>query len=469
MKTLIKQTTICILFSLSQLLAQDYNIQIDSIFQAYNSDSTPGCAIAVVKDGKIVYKKGYGVADFEHNIPITPQSVFYIGSVSKQFVAACTALLEEEGKLSFDDEIHEYIPELPSYPYPVTIRQLIHHTSGLRDYLDLGFLGEIDWYDYVSKQEIINLIARQEKLNFKPGDQHSYCNTGYFLLALVVERVSGLAFKDYAKKYIFDPLKMTSSHFHDDPFHIIPNRAWSYQENENGGYKFIVWRFSAVGSGGLYSTVEDLYKWDQNFYHNILGKGRKAFIDTLEKPGRLNDGSAAGNYAFAMVNETYNGLKIINHTGSMGGYRAYYARFPEENFSVITLGNLSSFNAKAMSRKVADLFLAARMTFAKNEKDIRETDNSYKDYQLTAPEEYKGNFYTSELPANYEIKIKNDDLFVSAQSEFVDNKILVPTDKDRFLIDNWLEFVFIRNQSGKVSGFVLNMKGGIQDIVFVKK
>ena len=328
--------------------------KIDKLFSPWNKPNSPGCALAIIKDGKIIYKKGYGMANLELNVPITPKTVFYIGSCSKQFVAFSIALLAKKKKISLDDDIRKYIPELPDYGTPITIRHLIHHISGLRDFFTLEDIAGIP-FGFYHKDDVLSLIARQKELNFKPGDEYLYSNTGYFLLALIVERVSGMSFREFAEKNIFKPLKMNHSCFQDDYTRIIKNRASGYFPGEKGEFKNFISTFDCVGSGGLYTSVEDLYLWDQNFYHCKVGG--KELIEQIQTPGVLNNGEKI-NYAFGLVIGSYRGLKTVSHRGALGGYRAGMIRFPEQRFSVIILSNLSSFNPMKMCEKIADIFLA---------------------------------------------------------------------------------------------------------------
>ena len=300
--------------------------EVDAIFAEWDQPDSPGCALAVIHEGEIVYKNGYGMANLEHGVTITPTTVFYSGSVSKQFVALSIALLAEQGKLAFDDDIRAYLPEIPEYDRTITIRHLIHHTSGLRDYLQLGFLAGRSYLDSMSEEEVLALIARQDELNFSPGDQYLYSNSGYFLLAEIVKRVSGQTLREFAQDHILGPLGMADSHFHDDNTMVVPRRADGYFKRDDGDWGVMTMRFALVGSGGLYTTVEDLLRWDQNFYHNTLGAVLQALIDTTLTRGILTSGDAV-SYAFALGVGAYRGLKTVGHSGSLGGYRADLRRF----------------------------------------------------------------------------------------------------------------------------------------------
>ncbi|TEU09344.1 MAG: serine hydrolase, partial [Candidatus Aminicenantes bacterium] len=307
-------------------------------------------------DGKIIYKQGYGLANLELNVPIIPQSVFYIGSVSKQFVTMCIAILDKQGKLSLDGDIRKYVPELPDYGPPITVRHLIYHTSGLRDYLTLLAIAGIDFGTY-HEDDVVELIAQQKELNFAPGEEYLYSNSGYFLLAVIVERASGKSLRKFAEQNIFKPLGMKNSHFHDDYRILIKNRASGYFPAEEGRYKNFISTFDCVGSGGLFTSVEDLFLWDQNFYHHKVGG--KDLIDLMHTKGKLNSGEEL-DYAFALSIGEYKGLKTVGHGGALGGYRSTLVRFPEQNFSVICLSNLSSFNPSKLARQVADIYLAGQ-------------------------------------------------------------------------------------------------------------
>jgi len=215
----------------------DLTDKVDELFKQWDKEDSPGAAVGIFKDGRIIYARGYGMANLEYNIPITPQSVFRVGSVSKQFTAMCIALLVEQGKMSLDDDIRKYLPEMPELDTPVTIRHMVHHTSGIRGYLKLqGLAGKSGGFFYTS-QEVVDLLSRQKELNFNSGDKYSYSNSGYFLLAEIAGRASGLRTSEFAKKYIFDPLGMNSTHFHDDPKMIVKNRASGYLPKEGDGFK----------------------------------------------------------------------------------------------------------------------------------------------------------------------------------------------------------------------------------------
>ena len=280
--------------------------KVDELFTDWNKSDSPGCAIAIIKDGEVIYSRGYGIANLEHDIPISTTSVFDIASTSKQFVAMSVALLARQSKLFLDDKIQAYLPEIQHYQQPITIRHLIHHTSGLRDYIILMDLSGFCWDNHCPNDEIISLIARQQELNFQPGTEYLYSNTGYLLLGEIVKRVSGKSLRAFTDEHIFVPLKMNHTHFRDDFREIIRDRATGYTPKDNGGFKIDMSLLDVVGDGGLHTTVDDLCLWDANFYQNIIGGYGKDLIDEMLVPGKLNNGEVL-NYAFGLEIRSYRG------------------------------------------------------------------------------------------------------------------------------------------------------------------
>lgn len=331
--------------------------QVDKVFAQWDKPDSPGCELAVIKDGPIVYKRGYGMANLEHNIPMSPASIMDTGSVSKQFTAMAIALLAEQAKLSFDDDVRKYLPELPQYEAPITIRQLIHHTSGIRDYLTLMSIAGMRDDDYYVDGEVVNLLSRQKELNFKPGSEFLYSNSGYFLLSQIVKRASGKSLREFADENMFKPLGMTRTKFYDDHNEIVKNRAASYVPRRSGGFQIAATALDMVGDGNVFTCVEDLFLWDQNFYHNKLGKGGPELINQVLTRGTLNSGEKI-DYAFGLVIGDYRGLRIVEHGGAFVGYRAITMRFPDQRFSVILQCNLGSMNPSNLARRVADIYLS---------------------------------------------------------------------------------------------------------------
>jgi CubicO group peptidase (beta-lactamase class C family) len=327
--------------------------KIDRVFSELDKTNSPGCALAVLKNGKILYTRGYGMSNLEYSIAITPASIFHVASISKQFTAAAIQRLALEGKLSLDDDVRKYVPEVPEVGYRITLANLIHHTSGLRDQWDLQALAGWRDGDLITEDDVLEMMQRQQGLNFRPGDEYVYCNTGYTLLGVVVKRVTGVSLRRYADSVFFQPLGMTSTHFHSDHSEIVPNRTSAYTR-DGGKWTINIPVFDNYGATSLFTTVGDLAKWDENFYTAAVGG--KAFIDAMLKPGLFNNG-AAQNYASGLALGEYKGRRTVEHAGSDAGYRANFLRFPEEHFSVIILANLGEVNPSSLCRRVADLFL----------------------------------------------------------------------------------------------------------------
>jgi CubicO group peptidase (beta-lactamase class C family) len=334
----------------------DVQAKVDAVFHEYDRTDSPGCALGVYRDGTVVYERGYGMANLELGIVNSPQTVFDIGSTAKQFTAFSIHLLAREGKLSLDDDIRKWIPEVPSYSKPVTIRHLLHHTSGLRDYIEIMALQGVQEEDWTTDEDALGAISRQKAPNFVAGDEYLYSNTGYFLLSLVVKRASGKSLRDFAQERIFGPLGMHHTQFNESHTRIIPNRATGYAKSDRGGFGIAMGDWEQNGDGGLQTTVEDLQLWDQNFYEPKVGD--RALLDDMLTVGVLNSGKKI-TYASALGLGTYRGLRIVAHGGAWVGYRAQLLRFPEQHFSVACLCNLAEATPTALAKGVADVYLAS--------------------------------------------------------------------------------------------------------------
>lgn len=329
--------------------------KIDQLFTTWAKASSPGCALALIESDKIVYQQGYGMANLEYNIPITPKTIFHVASVSKQFAAMAIALLADEDKLSLDDDVRHHISELPDFGDTITIRHLLHHTSGLRDQWELLVLAGWRMDDVITTADVLDLVQSQQELNFKPGEEHLYCNTGYTLLGLIVERVSGKSLHEFCHEKLFQPLGMHSTHFHDDHEMIVANRAYSYAPKDNNGFRHSVLSYATAGATSLFTTVEDLARWEQNFYVGAIGG--QDVMQQMQAHGVLNDGEEI-DYALGLVVTDYRGLKVVQHSGGDAGYRSHLMRFPEQHVSIAILCNLSTMNAGELAQRVAELYLA---------------------------------------------------------------------------------------------------------------
>ena len=333
--------------------------KVDQIFSVFDKPGSPGCSLGVIRDGSFVYRKAYGLGTLEIGVPLSPQSVFYMGSVSKQFTAASVVLAEEQGYLSLDDNVRKYIPELPDYGHAITLRQMIHQTSGFRDFFTLLSLSGHDILDFNSPEEILKIVTRQQGLNNVPGDEWIYSNTNYFLLGVVIKRATKKSLAAFAGENIFKPLGMSHTLFYDDRTLVVPGRVAAYDSSQHGSFS-VNWSttYEVVGGGGLMSTVDDLLLWDRNFYANRLGKG--TLVQELQMPGALNNANKI-SYAMGLDLGNYRGLPIVEHGGALFGYRTELLRFPEQKFTVVCLCNIANAMPENLARKVADRYLVDQL------------------------------------------------------------------------------------------------------------
>lgn len=335
--------------------------RIDAVFKDYGP-TTPGCALGVYNKGKILYAKGYGMADLNLGVPITPATVFDIGSTSKQFAAASIVLLANEGKLSLSDDVRKYIPELPDYGKTITIDHMLRHTSGLRDYNGLLNLAGHYIEDYTDDDDALAVIVRQRHLNFDPGSRWDYSNTGFFLLSVIVKRVTGQTLADFAKERLLTPLGMPITHFRVDHTALLKNRATAYSPGAKGGYVIDMSDWDQAGDGAINTNVIELAKWDANFYDAKVG-GRQ-LIDRLQQRGTLNTGDSLG-YARGLFVDTYRGLRRVHHGGAWAGYRAMLMRFPDQGLAIGLTCNVGNAGTDARAVGVADVVLAGAFKEAK--------------------------------------------------------------------------------------------------------
>jgi CubicO group peptidase (beta-lactamase class C family) len=329
--------------------------RVDSVFSEYDRSDAPGCALGVFRGGRIAYARGYGMADLERGVRITPATLFDIGSTSKQFAAASIALLVEEGKLRFGDEVRKYVPELPDYGAPITIDNLLRHTSGLRDYVGLLALAGHSLEEVTTDSQALAIVVRQRHLNFPTGSRWEYSNTGFFLLSVIVQRVSGQPLADFARSRIFLPLGMTHTRYRDRSAMLIPGRALGYAPDSADGFVNSMSNWEETGDGAVHLSVEDALLWDENFYHPRVGGER--MVKWLQERGTLANGDSI-DYARGLFVDSYRGLRRVQHGGDWIGYHAAYARFPEQHTSVVTFCNSDGISPEGLADKVADVVLA---------------------------------------------------------------------------------------------------------------
>jgi len=432
--------------------ADTLSASVDRIFGGWHRPDSPGASVLVLRNGETVHAKGYGMADLEHGVPIRPTTVFDIASVSKQFAAMAVALLEAEGRLAVDDDVREHIPELPEFGQRITIRHLVHHTSGLRDWPGTLAMAGWDYQDVISFRQILGMAFHQRELNFVPGAEHAYSNTGYNLLAEIVARVSGVSFREFCEERIFAPLGMRDTHFHDDHTEIVLDRAHSFRRGPDGTYHLAWNTLTALGSSSLFTTAEDLARWARNFEEPVVGG--PAVIRRMEERGVLNGGDTIP-YAWGQSLGRYRGLDVWSHGGSWAGYRTTLVRFPAQRFAIVILGNTAEMNPAALANRIADVYLAD--AFTEPPPDTQQPP--------TVPEE-RWHPSAAEL-AEYAGEYHSDELFTSWRLEVVEGALVArhfrradvrlrPSERDRFRGDLFGEVRFARDAAGTVTGFTAN-------------
>ena len=434
--------------------------RVDSIFARWSSRETPGCAVGVARNGTPILTKAYGMADLERDVSATPATIYEAGSVSKQFTATAIILLAQQGKLSLDDDIRKYVPEIPYYGATIRIRHLLTHTSGLRDWGSVASIA--GWGRSLrthTHAHVIDILSRQRGLNFPPGDQYSYSNSGYNTLAVVVDRVSGMPFAEFSKRFIFEPLGMTHTQWRDDWTRIVKGRAIAYATRGNG---FAIDNpiENVYGNGGLLTTVGDLLLWNENL--NTGAKlGGKSYVDEMHRQGILNNGQQIA-YASGIQVGMYAGTKSVSHTGSTSGFRAFLARYPDQQLSVALLCNVGAVSPGAVGQQVASVFLVPGSSTAATPAVGGEDPNAppagggrgrgASSYTPTAADlqSYVGEYYSPDAEVALVVSIENGQLV--ARRRPATRIVLTPTERDGFAASAGLGAVrFIRDASGKVT------------------
>ncbi len=424
----------------------------------------PGAAVAVMKDGKIVFSKGYGYADLESDRPITPSTIFHVASVSKQFTAFAIAMLADQGKLSLDDDIRKYLPELHDFGQTITINHLVHHTSGLRDQWNLLMMAGWRLDDVITQKQIMRMIARQRELNFKPGEEFLYCNTGFTLMAEIVQRVTGLTLAQWTAANVFTPLGMKNTFFYDDHEKVVANRAYSYYRKGSANtieYKKSVLSYATAGATSLFTTPEDLCAWAQNFETMKVGNAR--VMAMMQQPFILNKGDTT-DYAMGIAIGKYRGLRTINHSGGDAGFRSFLVRFPDEHVNIAVASNFAAFGPGGLAYAEAGVFLGDKLEPEKpwSMPPPREKKDTF-DVKSVRLAEYEGSYYSDELDTRYWFDIQRDTLRAHHQRH--DEAKVNITGKDSFEMENLGDLVFTRDKSGKIDGFKAS-NGRVRNLVF---
>jgi len=338
---------------------QPVSARIDKIFERWDRPGSPGCAVGVAQQGRVVYVQGYGMANLEYGVRNRPDTIFESGSVAKQFTAAAVALLVQDGKLALQDSVRKYVPEFPDFGTPITIQHLLNHTSGLRSQWPmLAIAGRPATQAVHTVDEILELVSGYTELNFKPGDEYLYNNTAFTLLGVIVSRVSGKSLNAFTQERLFIPLGMRRTQWREDFTAIVEGRATAYRMGAGGQFRTLMPFTNITGNGGLLSTVGDWLIWNENLDNPRVGG--KAMVDQLQTRGRLNDGFV-NEYAQGITVTDYRGVREISHGGSTAGYQTFLARWPGQRLSVAVMCNTTGTNPAGYAHQVADLFLGDKL------------------------------------------------------------------------------------------------------------
>lgn len=423
--------------------------EIDKILQIYDSNQAPGCAVALFKEGEMVFSKGYGIANLDYGIPITDSTSFYMASVSKQVTAAAAGLLAVRGELDLSAGVGEYIEGWPNWAEDVKVHQLFSHTSGLPDLYGLMDIAGISLSNVMGLEEYMEIVMMGETLKFDPGSKYSYSNSGYTTLAWLVEKISQKSFSAFVDSELLKPFGMKSTHFHDDRHRVIPNRAISYQPDGERFRQTYLGNFQGVGPGGLYSTLEDWGRWEAFWNGNLEWEGGITQEEAQELKRMMVVPAVAGGdtltYGMGLNIEIRKGASLNGHGGSFMGFRTDYRRYPEHETAMAILCNRGDADPQALNHQLADLVLQDHF-------DI-----------FLAP--YEGRYFNEELPATYKITLEGGNLTL--------NRRLSPTgymteeENDIWSAGSW-DFVFKRNDSSEITGFVVST-GRAREVEFEKQ
>lgn len=430
--------------------------QADRIFGQWDAQS-PGCAVGVAERGKPLLMRAYGMADLEHGVRNTTDTIFEAGSVSKQFTAAAIALLARDGKLTLDDQVRKYIPELRDYGVPLTIRHMLNHTSGLRDWGEVAVIGGAPRGSRVyDNAHVLDIVSRQSALNFTPGTRWSYSNTGYSLAAIIVERVSGKPFSVFTRERLFEPLGMANTSWRDDYSRVLKNRAIAYARRADGYHTDMPFE-NVVGNGGLLTTVGDLLKWNQNIDHPRVGDA--AFWAAAQTPGTLADGSAH-DYALGLGVSSFEGLRQVGHGGATAGYRSTLGRYPQTGWSIAVLCNAGNAQPGADADALVRLLLAARPAmpalqhtprFAAGGPMLRASARTIAEVPLA---ELAGTYASADAEARY--VLAEEDGALVGRGRYGQVMKLKRVSGDRFF-SGPISVVFRRDAQGRIEGFSVSL------------
>jgi CubicO group peptidase (beta-lactamase class C family) len=412
-------------------LAEDLQSQADEVFSFVERDA-PGCALGVIQDGKLAYGRGYGLANLDWGIPITTSTAFDIGSVSKQYTAAAIALLDIDGVLSLDDDVRRWVPELPEYGRTITVRHLLNHTSGIRDYLTLLDLQGFEYDNVFDEFDGIDLITRQNGLNFEPGSEYLYSNSGYLLLANVIRRATGQSIRRFLEQRFFEPLGMAHTTIWDDNRETLAERATGYDAAGDGWAVDHAWNFQMGGDGQVITSIDDMVKWDRLFYEPSVGG--QGLLDRMHTRGVLNSGDTI-TYALGLTVSEYRGLPIVSHGGSWAGFRAHLLRVPGQHTSVAVMCNRGDADAGGYAAAVLDAVLSdALRSTPSTERSSDPSREPEDEVTLTEAQlaRWVGVYRTPDQPNYWRFEVREGHLHILLPDR---SFALTPLSDTRFIVD----------------------------------
>jgi len=430
----------------AQSLPDSTVTKINKIFAQWDKNNSPGCAVAIVRNDSVLFAKGYGMANLEYDIPIDPETIFHMASISKQFTAFSIVLLAKHGKLQMDDDIHKYLSWFPDLKEKITIRNLLNHTSGIRDQWQLLAISGTRLDDVITQEHIIKILSKQRALNFKPGEQYSYSNSGFTILAEIVRSVTGQSLRQFTDSAIFKPLGMTNTHFHDDYEEIVKNRSYSYSRTDSIHFANSILSYSVAGATSLFTNLDDMSKWIMNFYSHKVGDQKD--IEQLTQKGRLNNGKEL-NYALGIASDTYNGWRQFTHGGADAGYRTYLAVFPDLRMGFAVFSNLGDVNTGGRVYEVANLFIADTTKHKLTDVSMDSSTAVLKDTSII--KKFTGT-YISDDGIQMNFRVNNKKLYVDA---FGRTFLLTKGERDSFslVMDPGVKFLFSGHAAGDTTVF----------------
>lgn len=468
MKTIAHTFLFIVLYSFcfSPVISQisvDQAKKIDQLFSEYNDPSSPGCVVGVIDKGQFVYAKGFGMANIKQGIAFTPNTEFCIGSITKQFTATCIGLLALEGKIDLDEDIRTYLPELSNYDHGITVRHLLHHTSGIRDYSGLMSILGKKYKSFITYEETLPLLQKQKVLNFLPNTKRIYSNSGYLLAQEMVRRVSGQSLQSFAEEHIFASLGMRQTFYNSDFARITSDKTTSYTKDREGNFIPIIEQSAGVSNELIQTTLRDLLAWDQNFYHYKVGS--EALSKMLQSPAILENGDTV-NYGFGLELGNYLGVKFVTHGGSNLGYVSEFVRFPEQRKSIIVFSNGPFFNVYSMVFRIADIVLKDQLTEIRPETvpvpTIKLSNDSLK--------KYCGPYWNTQIDEPRYVYLKNDTIRYNRPDWY--ESPLVPIGNHSFKMLNSRDeqtastVRFVLNESGK-NELYLGTKNGAESLSYI--